>query len=1324
MERPATSKAYGYGAGDGEFRKPKPRVRKELANESRLVGGLGKVAREGAEPGATAERALVRGRGDFFEQHGFRAAAEVDGFDAGDGEVRALGGKQGAQGVEVVVVFGDDLAEAAVGDAVGRLEAFEAAEGFAGDGGGARGGGGGLAWGVRRVFIERPERGGCRPAGPGRVRRDRFRIPGADFLGWDRHMKVLLRVPLVLLFAIGSVLAQAPTLNLSADLVRLGIAAANLVPNQPGLDAGPLLESGVRYAVQNRFARVIADTGAYYFLSGSATNAASHALFAGPTSTGVALTIDLQGADLYFARADKRGFFITSGTNLTVQNFTMDFQQLLFTQATVTSVNPTTRQVQFTVQPGWQNPTALNPLLEPNTGYAYVFRQGQPWSGFVRFVVQQPFTDGAMTILPGSTITGIRPGDIVVLHARVGGEGILAQGLTNSTLRNIKVYAGHAGVRFINSSSSLLERIEVMPRPGTDRLISTVADGIQPQGLGLNNTIRLCRVIRTGDDGISPTIYVLGAVQTVLGARSVQVQGDIAVAPPNEANVVFQRAADGVVLASAAIVSRAAAPAIGGLPQVVLNLDSDVPATVVGSYVYSSDPVRRAGNLLVERNTVQQQTSFRGISVWGVMNATLAGNYIRRASAAGIHIVHQLRVGDWIVPPVVNLTVANNVIDGANTAGGENSQLTLGGIVTIATNNTLTPMAASPHQNVSLTANFIANPGRSALWLSHLSGALVDTNYLFQPNDVPARAVAVGQFATAAETAQPLVVKTSQNVSLGSNVIDTASGRAWVTDTGFRELAAYAPGSTIRLSAYNLGSLATPSASLTDADGKVSVLTVAATTTHALDVVLPASVGLGGAVVRVNAASGSYLGTLFIDSQGNVPALNQATWLISASATKVSADGGAVPLLVVTQPGGAFQVSSADAFVTAGASGAATGVVSVTLARNTGAARTATIEIASQPITLTQAGAADPVIAVAPQSQTAASGTAATFSVSATGAQTYQWSLNGVALAGATASTLTVNSATAANVGTYSVIARNATGSATSSGALLSLANLPGVGRLSNLSILTTISADDPLFTVGTFVSGSVGSKPLLIRAAGPALTVLGVGGALADPKLEVFSGQTVIAANDNWGGTPALDGAFAAVGAFGYATGDSRDAAVFKPNLAPGAYTVQVSGVGGATGTVIAELYDSTPPSQFTALTPRLVNVSVLKRIAAGETLTAGFVISGSAAKQVLIRAVGPALGLPPFNLGGVMADPKLEIYSGQSVVSSNDNWGTPVGAGAATSAQLSAAFAAVGAFALPAGSSDAALLVALAPGNYTTQVSGVGSTGGQMIIEVYEVP
>jgi len=61
-----------------------------------------------------------------------RRGAEVDGFDAGDGEVCALGCEQSPESIEIIMIFGDDLAEATIGDAVGRLQTFNTAQGFAG----------------------------------------------------------------------------------------------------------------------------------------------------------------------------------------------------------------------------------------------------------------------------------------------------------------------------------------------------------------------------------------------------------------------------------------------------------------------------------------------------------------------------------------------------------------------------------------------------------------------------------------------------------------------------------------------------------------------------------------------------------------------------------------------------------------------------------------------------------------------------------------------------------------------------------------------------------------------------------------------------------------------------------------------------------------------------------------------------------------------------------------------------------------------------------------------------------------------------------------
>jgi len=110
-----------------------------------------------------------------------------------------------------------------------------------------------------------------------------------------------------------------------------------------------------------------------------------------------------------------------------------------------------------------------------------------------------------------------------------------------------------------------------------------------------------------------------------------------------------------------------------------------------------------------------------------------------------------------------------------------------------------------------------------------------------------------------------------------------------------------------------------------------------------------------------------------------------------------------------------------------------------------------------------------------------------------------------------------------------------------------------------------------------------------------------------------------------------------------------------------------------------------------------------------------------------VLVRAVGPTLGAAPFNIGAVLADPKLELFNNSTGVKINENndWATPVPPLTTTAAQLTAAFTSVGAFQLAnTATKDAVLLVSLAPGPYSARVSGADNGGGTAIIEVYEVP
>jgi hypothetical protein len=250
-------------------------------------------------------------------------------------------------------------------------------------------------------------------------------------------------------------------------------------------------------------------------------------------------------------------------------------------------------------------------------------------------------------------------------------------------------------------------------------------------------------------------------------------------------------------------------------------------------------------------------------------------------------------------------------------------------------------------------------------------------------------------------------------------------------------------------------------------------------------------------------------------------------------------------------------------------------------------------------------------------------------------------------------------------------------------------------GRLANLSVRTQAGTGDATLIAG-FALGAgttpAATKPLLVRAIGPALGSFGVTGTLADPAVELAPlGAARLAANDNWSGTTALKNAFAAVGAFPLADDTSRDAALLV-SPPSGAYTATVS---GGSGVALVEVYDAGP-----GLSPRLTNLSARTLAGTGaNALIAGFVVDGTLPKRLLLRAVGPTLAA--FGVGNTLADPVLTLrpLGNETIVATNDDWsGTPA---------LKAAFTSVGAFALAADTSrDAALILELPPGAYTATV------------------
>jgi subtilisin family serine protease/outer membrane protein assembly factor BamB len=355
-------------------------------------------------------------------------------------------------------------------------------------------------------------------------------------------------------------------------------------------------------------------------------------------------------------------------------------------------------------------------------------------------------------------------------------------------------------------------------------------------------------------------------------------------------------------------------------------------------------------------------------------------------------------------------------------------------------------------------------------------------------------------------------------------------------------------------------------------------------------------------------------------------------------------------------------------------------------------------------------------IVAAPQPQSIRLGEALTLTVGATGEKplTYVWRKDGALLSAATGATYTVTQATVTDAGSYTVTIRGAQGSVTSVPVLVSV-DASVKGRLINVSVRAGAGSGEQILTIGFVVVGA-SPKPLLLRGIGPTLTKFGVASPVADPQLQLRSETDVIASNNDWAGASILAETSARVGAFALDPA-SKDAALTR-TVGAGAYYLQVTSESPSSGIALAEVYDTeVTPAIFPPPPPgsRLVNLSARAQVNGGEDiLVAGFALSGTVPKQLLIRGIGPALA--GYGIAGPLGNPVLELYRDQTKIAENDDWG-----GGATLAQ---AFKSVAAFDLtdPA-SRDAALLVTLEPGTYTAQIKGLNGATGIALIELYEM-
>ena len=146
-----------------------------------------------------------------------------------------------------------------------------------------------------------------------------------------------------------------------------------------------------------------------------------------------------------------------------------------------------------------------------------------------------------------------------------------------------------------------------------------------------------------------------------------------------------------------------------------------------------------------------------------------------------------------------------------------------------------------------------------------------------------------------------------------------------------------------------------------------------------------------------------------------------------------------------------------------------------------------------------------------------------------------------------------------------------------------------------------------------------------------------------------------------------------------------------------------------------LAEVYDLSGDAIST-----LGNISTRSLVQTGDNvMIGGFIVQGTQAKRVIVRAIGPELS--QFGVPTPLSDPTLELHdSTGALIASNDNWMTTIIGGIITSDQVQDIRDSGHA---PTDPRESAIIATLPPGNYTAIVRGVNDTTGVGLVEVYDL-
>jgi N-acetylneuraminic acid mutarotase len=124
-----------------------------------------------------------------------------------------------------------------------------------------------------------------------------------------------------------------------------------------------------------------------------------------------------------------------------------------------------------------------------------------------------------------------------------------------------------------------------------------------------------------------------------------------------------------------------------------------------------------------------------------------------------------------------------------------------------------------------------------------------------------------------------------------------------------------------------------------------------------------------------------------------------------------------------------------------------------------------------------------------------------------------------------------------------------------------------------------------------------------------------------------------------------------------------------------------------------------------------RLANIATRAFVQTGDNvMIGGLIVTGSAPKKVILRAIGPSLS--NFGITGALQNPVLELHDSSGLLVSNDNWIDASNKQAIIDSGLA-----------PSNNLESAILTSLNPGTYTAIIRGVDNGTGTAVVEAYDL-